>query len=256
MIPKVIHYTWFSGEKFPDKIQHCINSWLNFMPDWEFRLWDMESIKGIDSMFLKEALSAKKWAFASDFVRLYAIYHYGGIYLDTDVLVLKSLEPLLNNVVFIGREQSIHIHGTTKVYLSSHCFGAESSNPYIYKCLQYYDNRHFITSQHEDLPNSLKYSMELLPFIQSEIAKQYGYNDNALADKVQFLEDLKLKIYPSLFFDDCQKESFCSHLALGAWRDIRPFEPQYTLRYKIEWRLVSVLRKLLQKFDYIIVKLQ
>lgn len=56
MIPKIIHYTWFSGEEFPDKIKICIDSWKRLMPDWDYKLWDMEAIKNIDSIFLKEAL--------------------------------------------------------------------------------------------------------------------------------------------------------------------------------------------------------
>ena len=84
MIPKIIHYTWFSGDEYPEKIKKCIDSWHRFMPDYEFRLWDMKSIENIDSPFLKEAIKMKKWAYAADMVRCYAVYNFGGIYLDTD----------------------------------------------------------------------------------------------------------------------------------------------------------------------------
>ena len=72
MIPKKIHYTWFSDNPFPKEIQDCINSWIEKMPDYELVHWGYDQVKNIDSAFLQEALSEKKWAFASDFIRLYA----------------------------------------------------------------------------------------------------------------------------------------------------------------------------------------
>lgn len=62
MIPKIIHYTWFSGDPFPELIQECIDSWKKWMPDYDFKLWDMASVHDIDSVFLKEALKERKWA--------------------------------------------------------------------------------------------------------------------------------------------------------------------------------------------------
>ena len=95
MIPKIIHYTWFSGEEMPPIVKDCIASWKRVMPDYEYRLWDMEAIMDLDSEFLKEALAVKKWAYAADYVRLYALYQEGGIYLDTDVELLKPLDDFL-----------------------------------------------------------------------------------------------------------------------------------------------------------------
>ncbi len=89
MIPKIIHYCWLSSEPYPEKIQNCIDSWKKILPDYEIKLWNMNNfdINSID--FVKEACSVKKWAFASDYIRLYALYNYGGIYLDSDVLIKK-----------------------------------------------------------------------------------------------------------------------------------------------------------------------
>lgn len=229
------------------------------MPDWEFRLWDMQSVCNINNTFLKESLEAKKWAFAADYIRLYATYTYGGVYLDTDVLVYCSFERLLNDRSFIGRENSIHIEGrSTRVYLSSHCFGCEKGNEYVRQCLSYYSNRHFRISDNESLPNALKYSMTLLPFVQCEIAKQYGYDDSVLANNTQILTPIGLKIYPSSFFDAVghNAQSFCSHLALGSWRDTSRFEENYALSYKIGWRVRRVIETILGKFGYIMVKLK
>lgn len=257
MIPKIIHYTWFSGEAFPSNIQRCIDSWKKLLPDYELRLWDMDAIKEIDSVFLKEALSERKWAYAADYVRLYAIYNEGGIYLDTDVLIYKSFNPLLNCKAFIGKENSIHFEGGLSAqYLSSHCFGAEKGHPFIKRCLEYFDNRHFITSSNSDLPQPLKYNFVLLPYIQAEIARQLGYE---WRPKKQDLQECTwgLKIYPSDTFDPqkVSEKSYCKHLALGSWRSDKRVEPNYNLKYKIEWRIIRLLRKLLGKVGYVTIKI-
>lgn len=219
MIPKIIHYTWFSNDEMPANTIECINTWKQFMPDYELRLWDMKALQEIDSDFLQEALEAKKWAFAADLVRLYAIYHYGGVYLDTDVKVFKSFDSLLHHRVFIGKETSIHIDWERAQYLSSHCFGAEKGHPYIKNCLDYYKDIHFKTSKIESFPMRMKYNMILLPYIQSEMAKPYGYDNRPLEQYIQQCNE-GIVIYPSKYFDPGRiaTESYCKHLALGSWR--------------------------------------
>lgn len=258
MIPKIIHYTWFSNDPFPAEVQNCIDSWHHYMPDYEFRLWDMASVQNIDSPFLQEALRERKWAFASDFVRLYAVYHHGGIYLDTDVMVFKSYDRLLNDRAFIGRENSIHVEGgSTDVYLSSHCFGAQQGDPFIERCLNYYEDRHFVTSKDATLPMSLRYDTKILPFIQSEIASQMGYNSSALMNTQQRC-DGDLTIYPSWYFDCTEQrdESYCRHLALGAWREKRSKQEKITLGYKIKWRVEAFFRRMLRKRGYLMIEMK
>ena len=100
MIPKIIHYIWLGDNPIPTAIQGCIDSWRQVMPDFKLMFWDDEAIKEINMLFVKEALSVKKWAFASDVVRLWALSKYGGIYLDTDVMVIKSFDPFLSEHAF------------------------------------------------------------------------------------------------------------------------------------------------------------
>lgn len=257
MIPKIIHYTWFSGEPFPEEIQDCINSWKKHLSDYQFRLWDMDAVKGVNSVFLKEALQERKWAYAADYVRLYAICHEGGIYLDTDVFVYKSFDPLLHDGVFIGKENSIHFEGGfTAQYLSSHCFGAEKNHPFIKDCLSYFDDRHFVTSSNTKLPQSLKYNLVLLPYIQAEIARQYGYEWKPSIQGFQSCQN-NLCIYPTVFFDPQAQtaDSYCKHLALGSWRIDKSSEPVYDLRYKITWRLQWFLKWILKKAGYMTIKI-
>lgn len=81
MIPKIIHYIWLGGNPIPPSIKECIDSWKRHMPEYQYILWDDSKINDFDSIFIKEAISEKKWAFASDVIRLYALHEYGGIYL-------------------------------------------------------------------------------------------------------------------------------------------------------------------------------
>ena len=225
MIPKIIHYTWFSNDEMPEKIKQCLASWKQTLRGYEFRKWDMDAIKDIDSIFLKEALQAHKWAYAADFVRLFAIYHCGGIYLDTDVILLKPLDEFLSEPCFIGKESSIHYENEGVMQgLSSHCFGAEKNNPFIADCLAYYKDRHFITSDEKDLPQPLRMNIVLLPYIQGLIAHQRGYDWRPSVQRVQKIKDYAT-IYPSRIFDPFQGKSVnhahscCIHLAAGGWRD-------------------------------------
>jgi len=259
MIPKIIHYTWFSEQEFPETIKKCIDSWKKHLPDYKFVLWNMESIKDLNVDFVKEALSVKKWAFASDYVRMYAIYKYGGIYLDTDVFLHKSLNSILENDFFIGREISWHICGHDTVnWLTSHCFGAIENHPYLAKCMEYYENTHYILTNNKNLPIELQYNPHILPYIQAIIAKQFGYLWNVSQNYMQYLNaPIHITIYPSNYFDgkSSEKECFCTHLALGSWREYSMYEPKYNLKYKILWRIELLLKKVLEKFKYTLIKL-
>lgn len=257
MIPKIIHYTWFSGDPFPEKIQSCIDSWKKHLPDYTLKLWDMEAIKDIDSPFLKEALAERKWAYAADFVRLYAIYNEGGLYLDTDVRVYKSFDTFLDKQAFIGKENSIHFEGGfTAQYLSSHCFGAEKHHPFIKSCLDYYKDRHFVTSSNKELPQALRLNIVLLPYIQAEIARQYGYDWKPSNQELQECKS-NLYIYPTDYFDPqkVSENSYCKHLAVGGWRIDKPTEPIYNLKYKITWRIIRFMAKILKKMGYTVLKI-
>ena len=259
MIPKIVHYTWFSNDEMSPKIKACIESWKNVLPDYELRLWDMDSIKNIDSEFLREALSVKKWAYAADFVRLYALYNEGGIYLDTDVMVYKSFDDLLENQTFIGKEDSLHFSGLGSKgvqYLSSHCMGAEKGSKFIKDCLDYFDKRHFIQSKKEQLPQSLRYNIVLLPYIQALIAQNYGYRWSLKIQEIQYCKD-GLVIYPTDWFCGFSflKNSYCQHFSLGGWRDdYTQYAFSNSFKQKVSKMAKRVLRRLTLKFSCVVMK--
>lgn len=95
MVPKVIHYCWLSGDPYPRLIKQCMKTWKEKLPDYEFVKWDLNRFSLGKSLWVKSAFEAKKYAFAADYIRIYALYHFGGIYLDCDVQVLKSFNELL-----------------------------------------------------------------------------------------------------------------------------------------------------------------
>lgn len=131
-IPKIIHYCWYGGKPIPKMLQYCIDSWKVHLPDYKFMLWD-ESNTEFDCNFVKNAYTEKRWAFVSDYVRLKAIYTYGGIYMDTDMLLLKPLNFFLKNDCFFvaEHEKSIGVG----------IFGAVKNNNFIKLCMDsYYDD--------------------------------------------------------------------------------------------------------------------
>lgn len=148
MIPKTIHYCWLSGDPFPPLIQNCIDSWKRLLPDYEIKQWNLSNFDIESHPWVKEAFIAKKYAFAADYIRCYALYNEGGIYLDSDVEVLKSFDPLIHLPYFIGRENDGEVEAAV--------MGAEKGNPLFKILLEYYDKRHFNVNGRYDtrtLPN-------------------------------------------------------------------------------------------------------
>lgn len=104
MIPKTIHYCWFGGKPLPPLAIKCLESWNKYLPDYEIIEWNESNFPVNSIPYTKEAADKGKWAFVSDYARFYILYHNGGIYLDTDVEILKSLNPFLKHHSFSGFE--------------------------------------------------------------------------------------------------------------------------------------------------------
>ena len=259
MIPKIIHYVWLGHSPIPKEMQKCMDSWEKHMPDYRIKCWDDSSLNEVNSVFVQEALQEKKYAFASDVIRLYAIYKYGGIYMDTDVMVYRSFDTLLGHHAFIGRENSMHQIGQTmEVYLTTCCLGAEKGNHFIKRCLDYYEDRHFITSKNKSLPVALRMDMTLNSYLFTVFAKEIGFNSSVLADYIQRCQDDILTIYPQRYFDATKHTAdiYTKHLALGTWREEEKRVYTYSWKYKIEWRIRALVEWLLKKNGYIMVKME
>ena len=138
MIPKIIHYCWFGGNPLPPSAEKCIESWKKFCPDYEIRRWDESNYDITKNQYMQEAYQCKKWGFVPDYARLDIIYDHGGIYLDTDVEIIKTFDELLDCVAFGGVEQE-----SPYVALGLG-FGAEKGNDIIRQLRDKYDELHFM----------------------------------------------------------------------------------------------------------------
>lgn len=207
MIPKIIHYCWMSGEEFPPLIKECIESWKTILPDYEVKEWNSQNFDVNMTIFTSEAMSKKKYAFVSDYVRLYALYHYGGIYLDSDIKVLKSFNDLLENRAFTGFED--------KKRLGVWLLASESKNPLFRDLLDVYKDKHFIDDEgNMDLtPN---------PIVLGPIFEKYGIKMNNSLQKNEHIT-----VYPTDYFCpldyntgkvNITSNSYAIHLFNGAWK--------------------------------------
>ena len=258
MIPKLIHYSWFSGEPFPAHIKALMATWKKFIPDYEFMLWDAKKLAEVNCVFANEAVSVRKWAFAADFIRVYAVYTYGGIWLDTDIEMFKSFDPFLDNRMFIGGEANFH-EMPKKRYLTSHCFGAEKGHPFLELCYNYYIERHFIGSADERIPQNMRYDMTIIPEIQAKLAKEfYGYDDDGFRDEHQILQE-GIHVYPSDYFDSPRYNDMtnvvCIHRAEGGWRPGNSnSKPDYSSTNPLPHNKLYYQRKVLDKINIFLRK--
>lgn len=183
-IPKKIHYCWFGRNPLPDDVKEYIESWKKCCQDYEIIEWNEDNFDINCNDYVKEAYQAKKWAFITDYVRLFVMYNYGGIYMDTDVEVLKSLDPFLKHHAFSGFESNNNI--PTGIMASEKGFK-------LYKeFLDYYNDKHFINKD-----GSLDTTTNVV--IMTNICKKYGLKQN---NEYQEIEGWAL--YPSDYF--CPKD--------------------------------------------------
>lgn len=131
MIPKIIHYCWFGKKPLPPLVNDCIASWKETNPDFEIMRWDESNTDLAMHPFVQRMYTEKKWAFVADYVRLHALSTYGGVYLDTDMKLIQSLDPLLDTSLLLGKE--------SETYISCGMIGAIPHHPFIVAMMKEYD---------------------------------------------------------------------------------------------------------------------
>ena len=136
MITKILHLCWLSGDPYSTEVQKCLDSWKEKLPDYTVMLWDLSKVDVNVCNWTKQAFEKKKYAYVADYVRFYALYNYGGIYLDSDVEVLKSFDDLLNQDFFFGFEYTSIPEAAV--------IGAAKGQPWIKTCLDWYLNNDFL----------------------------------------------------------------------------------------------------------------
>lgn len=186
MIPKIIHYIWFGKNPYPPKIQKCIESWKRHLPDYRIMLWNEDSFP-IDKacLFVREAYNNKQYAFVSDYVRFYALYNYGGIYLDTDVEVIKAIdEKLLQTDTLLVLDDGGFISGSTIMSVQGSAFIKDS--------MEYYHNISFVL-------NNGKYNNEVINTHMQNRLYQSGYKRVNTFQKLYY-NNQEVAIFPDEYF--------------------------------------------------------
>lgn len=146
MIPKVIHYCWFGHGKQPKLGRKCIASWQKFFPDYEIKEWNEDNFDVNMIPYSAQAYKAGKYAFVSDYARFWILYHYGGIYLDTDVEVIKPMDEMIATGAFMAAETSVE--RGERLYINNGLgFGCEPGHPFLKECLDMYAHLEFDTSK-------------------------------------------------------------------------------------------------------------
>ena len=212
MIPKILHYCWFGKGEMPQLVQTCIASWHTHMPNWEFKLWSEDNFDIASApQYVREAYETKKYAFVSDYVRLWALEQEGGVYLDTDVEVLRSFDPLLNDTAFIGLEESLALlPGTCLMGCEAHC-------QWVKDMLSTYEGAKFVNNDG---------TLDMTTNVQRMGAKMV--EGGLLHERrIQYLPQWGLRVYTHDYFSPITstrvirktKNTYCIHRFAGSWVD-------------------------------------
>lgn len=254
MIPRKIHYCWLSDEAVPESLQKCIDSWKKYLPDYELILWNFNRFPRGRSRWVDEAFDNKKYAFAADYIRLYALYNYGGVYLDMDVEVLKSFTPLLNLRTFVCWQNEMR-------GLEVAAMGAEKGCRWLKLCLDRYENRPFVRANGS-------FDTKVLPCVVEDILRKSAYElpcvDNIDAAKeVEATKD-DVPVFSCDFFSPKSyktgnimktKNTFCVHHFAGSWI-VRPrYETMETRFWKIfGLKNLNILGKIYWKLCFPVIR--
>lgn len=223
MIPKKIHYCWFGRGKMPELAQKCIASWKKYLPEYEIKEWNEDNFDLDMFPYVREAYDYRKFAFVTDVVRLYALYHEGGIYMDTDVEVLKPLDCFLHHHAFSGFESPSQI--------PTGIMAAKKGHPLFKEMLDDYIGTHFLKNDGtiDTVPNVVRITNTCL---------KYGL---LLNNQIQTVGDFTL--YPKDVFcpksyDDGKiyqtENTYTIHHFAGSWL------PQYVVFEQCFWRMLGM----------------
>lgn len=211
MIPKIIHLCWFGDSTYPVEVKVCLDTWKRILPDYEIRLWDYATAQSIGSNYINEALSVKKWAFAADAVRFYAVYKEGGIYMDSDIFLYKRFDELIPKHGFATFNECTKT-GQKEFGLQAAFFMGEKGNSFCKELFDDYNSRHFIKEDGS-------FDQTISPYIMSRIAKPKGF---VCEDREQHLGE-DIIIYPTYHLSPSRHynhhtEAFGVHYIYGNWR--------------------------------------
>ena len=194
MIPKIIHYCWFGRNPLPDDAIKCIESWKKYCPDYKIIQWNEDNYDINKNKYMADAYKEKKWAFVSDYARLDVVNQFGGVYMDTDVELIKSLDEFLEKKMFCGWEERDKYYILKNPQYENSVnfglgYGSERNNPILVDILKLYEHISFYNDD-----GSL--NLMACPHYQTEVMKKYGLDDSVRS----YQEIPYATIYPEDFF--------------------------------------------------------
>ena len=226
-IPKIIHYCWFGRGEKPDIVRRCIDSWKENLIGYEIKEWNEDSFDINSNDFVRQAYENKKYAFVSDYVRVFALYNYGGIYLDTDVEVIQNFDKYLDNESFWGFEVGNYVATST--------IGAAKGNKLIKMFLNSYYSKTFLN---EDGSFNVTTNVKIV----SKIFKDLGIKLNGEYQKIEGIGAIyPLEIfspYDYRYYEDLKnKDTVCIHHYYKSWLPLKQKIRQY-----LKKRFIKVFR--------------
>ena len=228
MIPKIIHYCWFGGNPLPDLEQRCIASWHQHMPEWEYKWWNEETFDiAAAPLYVRQAYEARKFAFVSDYVRLWALEKFGGLYMDVDFMVYRPFDELMDKyAAFAGYE------GSKRNPVMQGVIASEAHGAWVTDMLRTYDTRVFIKDDGslDMYPNTQYFTDRLISqgFVADGVEKDfYVKSISNLQSPISNLEErlFFLHVFPVRYFcpvlttgeDVRTEETYCEHLGESSW---------------------------------------
>ena len=206
MIPKIIHYCWFGRGEMPKLMKKCLKSWKKHCPDWQIIEWNEDNFDISSTLWTKQAYEAKKYAFVSDYVRLWALNQYGGVYMDTDVELTKKLECFAVLKGYVG-------FACTRG-LSTGLIGTVKGHPFIQKWFEYYQGKSFLTEDGLNVEPNTEYSTQLL------LERGLLLNDEkqTVFDMTIYPQTYFCPLYVDSFKHVKTKNTYAIHHFLATWR--------------------------------------
>ena len=246
MIPKILHYVWMGGNPLTPLAEQCLASWKEHMPDWQIMRWDETNFDiAAAPVYVRQAHEARKFAFVSDYVRLWALEKYGGVYVDTDVKILKSYEPLLNDTAFIGLEESLaHLPGTCVMGCEPHC-------QWVRDMLEVYKGVEFVKP---DGSLDLTTNVQRMGVIMLKELTNEGLTNERYWKQNQYIEKWGLRVYTHDYFSPITstrvmrktKNTYSIHNFAGSWCEGKRASGwrNWTITREIVNAMVQVKRRL------------
>ena len=232
MIPKIIHYCWFGRNPLPELEQRCLASWRQYMPDWEYMQWDESNFDiSVAPLYVRQAYEARKYAFVSDYVRLWALEKYGGLYMDVDFMAYRPFDELMDKyAAFAGYE------GSKRKPVMQGVIASEPHGAWVKDMLSTYQCREFIKEDGSlDLtPNTSYFTdrLEAQGFVADGIEKDFyvrnvepstldaTHLDSSNSEGVFMLHVMPVWAFCPVLTtgeDVRTEETYCEHMGESSW---------------------------------------